>query len=167
MANGCTVRTNYTLRVTIKTDGQGNREVKEEPLDPGFLQRFKDLEESFTKVKEGQEKKKKNSAGAVPPPRPPPPKTPPTTTSVKDGEGEWLTTRRPLTSTPRRPPRWMSPQPQPQRPERPPPPYQGIVVREVPQRPQSPLPPYGEVVVRQNGDAAQGKYFYWYSIFIF
>ena len=118
-------------------------------------------------MKEGQEKKKKNSAGAVPPPRPPPPKTPPTTTSVKDSEGEWLTTRRPLTSTPRRPLRWVSPPPQPLRPESPPPPYQGIIVREVPQRPQSPPPPYGEVVVRQNGDAVQGKYFFGIYFFFF
>ena len=36
MANGCTVRTNYTGRITIKTDGEGNREVIEEPLDQAF-----------------------------------------------------------------------------------------------------------------------------------
>ena len=143
LADGCVVRQNYTGRITINTDGRGNREVKEEPLNADAWKRF---EESFTGVR------KRNSTGNVPPPRPPPPKTPPTNTS-----GEWLTTRRPLTSTPRRPPRWVSPPPQPKRPESPPPPYQGIIVREVPQRPQSPPPPYGEVIVKGNGDNVQGK----------
>nr|XP_022311106.1 proline-, glutamic acid- and leucine-rich protein 1-like [Crassostrea virginica] len=144
------VRTGYTGRISIRTDGQGNREVKEEPLDPGFRQRMRDLEESFTGVNEGPEKRK-----TVPPPRPPPPKTPPAAAaaSMKE-EGEWLTTRRnPLTSTPRRPPRWVSPPPQ--RPQSPPPPYQGIIVTEAPQRPRSPPPPYGEVMVQQNGDAVR------------
>ena len=123
LANGSVVRQNYTGRITIKSDGRGNREVKEEPLNADAWKRF---EESFTGVR------KRNSSGNVPPPRPPPPKTPPGVTNVKENEGEWLTTRRPLTSTPRRPPRWVSPPPHPQRPESPPPPYQGIIVREVP-----------------------------------
>ena len=165
LANGCTVRTGYTGRISIRTDGQGNRKITEEPLDPGFQQRMRDLEESFTGVKKGPEKGK-----TVPPPRPPPPKTPPTAAaaSMKE-EGEWLNTRRPLTSTPRRPPRWVSPPPQ--RPQSPPPPYQGIIVTEAPQRPRSPPPPYGEVTVRQNGDAVQGKYFLFffgiYFLFLF
>ena len=78
MADGCVVRNNYSGRITIKSDGQGNKEIKEEPLDAEALQRFKEMEASFTRVKENE--KKKNSAGAAPhpglahlrlPPRPP------------------------------------------------------------------------------------------------
>ena len=128
LADGSTtVRRGYTGKISITTDERGTRVVTEEPLDPGFEARMAELERSFTGVKE----KKK----PVPPPRPPPPKTVPATVNTE--EGEWLSTRRrPLTSTPRRPPRWVSPPPQ--RPRSPPPPYQGIVVTEVPQRPQSP-----------------------------
>nr|XP_022311976.1 basic salivary proline-rich protein 1-like [Crassostrea virginica] len=85
---------------------------------------------------------------ATPPPRPPPPRTAPQYPGEEEG---WLTTRsRPLTSTPRRPPRWVSPPPQ--RPRSPPPPYQGIIVSE---RPQSPSPPYGEVDVRRAENAVR------------
>nr|XP_022294900.1 serine/arginine repetitive matrix protein 1-like [Crassostrea virginica] len=153
LANGSTiVRRGYTGSIKITSDEKGKRVVKEERLDPGFETRMAALERSFARVRE------KKSA---PPPRPPPPKTTPAPTSTEE-EGVWLTTRsRPLTSTPRRPPRWVSPPPQrprtppPQRPRSPPPPYQGIVVTEVPQRPQSPPPPYGEVSVERSGDAVR------------
>ena len=151
-----TVRRGYTGKISITTDERGTRVVTEEPLDPGFETRMAELERSFTGVKE----KKK----PVPPPRPPPPKTVPATVNTE--EGEWLSTRRrPLTSTPRRPPRWVSPPPQ--RPRSPPPPYQGIIVTEVPQRPQSPPPPYGEVAVERSGDAVRGKYFFEYLFFLY
>ena len=151
-ADGCVVRSNYTGRITINSDGQGNREVKEEPLD---AESIRELEASFTRVRDNE---KRNSTGAVPPPRPPPPKTPPIITTTYNSTGEWLNTRRrPLTSTPTRPPRWGSP----------PPPYQGIIVREVPERPRSPPPPYGEVAVQQDGDAVRGKIFFLVSILLF
>ena len=158
--NACVVRRNYCGKITINSDSSGNRVIKEEPLDPGFQQRFRDLEESFTSVRAGS---RRNPTGAAaPPPRPPPPKTPPS--AAVNTTGDWLSTRnRPSTPAPSRPSRWVSP---PRRtpvstatslPQDPTPPYQGIIVREVPQRPRTPPPPYGEVCVSQNGDAVQGK----------
>ena len=157
LANGSTtMRRGYTGSIKITSDEKGTRVVKEEPLDPGFEDRMAALDRSFTGVREKK---------PVPQLRPPPPKTPPAPTSTE--EGGWLSTRsRPLTSTPRRPPRWVSPPPQrprtppPQRPRSPSRPYQGIVVKEVPQRPQTPPPPYKEVAVERSGDAVRGKYFF-------
>ena len=81
--NACVVRRNYCGKITINSDNTGRRVIKEEPLDPGFEQRFKDLEESFTSVRAGR---RRNSTGAAaPPPRPPPPRTPP---SAAAGAGD-------------------------------------------------------------------------------
>ena len=135
-ADGCTVIRNYTGKLTITRDQNGSRVVRQEPPDSGFAERMAALERSFTGVRPRR---------ATPPPRPPPPRTASQYPAEEEG---WLTTRvRPLTSTPRRPPRWVSP----------PPPYQGIVVSE---RPQSPPPPYGEVTVERARDAVRGKVFF-------
>ena len=91
--NACVVRRNYCGKITINGDNTGRRVIKEEPLDPGFEQRFKDLEESFTSVRAGR---RRNSTGAAaPPPRPPPPRTPPSAAAGAP--------------PPPRPPRWVSP----------------------------------------------------------
>ena len=141
--NGNTVvRRNYTGRISINSDQQGNRVVTQEPLTEEALRRFQNLEESFTGVRSTQRK-----ATRTPPPRPPPPRIPPA--AAADQSDGWLTTRN------RQPTRWVSP-PRSQRPESPPPPYQGIVVTE---RHRSPPPPYGEVSVRENGDSVRGNYF--------
>ena len=52
--NACVVRRNYCGNITINTDNAGRRVIKDEPLDPGFEQRFMDLEESFTSVRAGR-----------------------------------------------------------------------------------------------------------------
>ena len=150
-ADGCTVLRNYTGKLTITRNQNGTSVIRQEPPDSGFAERMADLERSFSGVRPRR---------ATPPPRPPPPRTASQYPAEEEG---WLTTRgRPLTSTPRRPPRWVSPPPQrprtppPQRPRSPPPPYQGIIVSE---RPQSPPPPYGEVTVERAKDAVRGKIF--------
>ena len=91
--NACVVRRNYCGKITINGDNAGRRVIKDEPLDPGFEQRFMDLEESFTSVRAGR---RRNSTGAAaPPPRPPPPRTPPSAAAGAP--------------PPPRPPRWVSP----------------------------------------------------------
>ena len=71
--NGNTVvRRNYTGRIRVHSDSQGNRVVTEEPLTEESLRRFQDLEESFTGVRSTPRKNTK-----TPPPRPPPPRIPP------------------------------------------------------------------------------------------
>ena len=142
-ADRCTVVRDFTGKFTVTRGSDATRTVRQEPPDSGFEARMAALERSFTGVRPRK---------ATPPPRPPQPRTAPQYPAEEEG---WLTTRsRPLTSTPRRPPRWVSPPPQ--RPRSPPPPYQGIVVSE---RPQSPPPPYGEVDVRKAGNAVRGKIF--------
>ena len=71
--NGNTVvRRNYTGRIRVHSDSQGNRVVTEEPLTEESLRRFQDLEESFTGVRSTPRKNTK-----TPPPRPPLPRIPP------------------------------------------------------------------------------------------
>ena len=156
-ADGCTVVRDFTGKLTITRGADGSRTVRQEPPNSGFEERMAALQRSFTSVRPRR---------ATPPPRPPPPRTAPQYPAEEEG---WLTTRsRPLTSTPRRPPRWVSPPPQrprtppPERPRSPPPPYQGIIVSE---RPQSPPPPYGEVDVRRAGNAVRGKIFFFLNFF--
>ena len=143
-ADGCTVIRDFTGKLTVTRGADGSRTIRQEPPDSGFEERMAALQRSFTGVRPRR---------ATPPPRPPPPRTAPQYPAEEEG---WLTTRsRPLTSTPRRPPRWVSPPPE--RPRSPPPPYQGIIVSE---RPQSPPPPYGEVDVRRAENAVRSKIFF-------
>ena len=157
--NGSTVvRQNYTGKITINRDSAGNRTIKEEPLTEEGLQRFRNLEESFPGVRSGR----RNSSG--PPPRPPPPRIPPTAAGAASDTTGWLTTRN-RQSAPGllRPPRWVSQSRQ--RPQSPPPPYQGLFVTEAPQSP----PPYGEVLVEQQPQGVRGNfflcYFFWKKYF--
>ena len=118
----CMARSNFTGTISVSTDSQGRRTVrevgrrvikeeikKEVTEDPPALPPFTSL------VRRSRS----------PPPRPPLPRS--------------GVSRTPLPP----PPRWVSPQPQ--RPETPPPPYQGIIVTEAPRSPS----PYGEVKVEQ------------------
>lgn len=144
-ANGdvCVVRSNFTGSVTVSTDGQGRRvvrevgkriikeEVKKEPLG----------EESalppFTSLMRGPRT-------STPPPRPPLP--------VSADGASAASFRNPPPRPP--PPRWVSPQSQ--RSESPPPPYQGLVITEAPRSPPS---PYGEVKVEQLPLGVRGNCF--------
>ena len=135
----CVVRSNFTGSVTVSTDSRGRRTVKE-------VGRHIIKEE----IKQEEEEEKPALSpftslmrrSRTPPPRPPLPVT--------------TAGRTPPPRPP--PPRWVSPtsrQPELCAPQDPPPPYQGLIVREVPQDSPS---PYGEVLLEQNPIGVRGNY---------
>ena len=139
------MRSNFTGSVTVYTDSQGRRTVREVGRRVIKEEIKKEVAEEPPALPPFTSLVRRSRS---PPPRPPLPRS--------------GTNRTPPPRPP--PPRWVSPRPQ--RTESPPPPYQGIIVTEVPR---SPPPPYGKVKVESNPIGVRGNYLsvYLFIFFIF
>ena len=102
--NVCMVRSNFTGTVTVSTDSQGRRTVREvgrriikEEVKKENAEEERPALPTFTSLM-------RRGPRTPPPPRPPPP-----TVNASGGGSPWLSTRNPPTRPP--PPRWVSPLP--------------------------------------------------------